>query len=158
MNTPYAGATAGTRAREETQKILRRLGCEQVGFMDDHVKHELLLAFTYRNRNYHFKASAKGWASMYLRENPYSHRMRKSRTEHEQEALHKGQIAVNSVIRDWVKGQVTAIESGVLSFEHAFMPWALTADGRPLIERLAETNLLPPPAEPKVVQLTSGAA
>jgi hypothetical protein len=26
--TPYASATAGTKAREETIKVLRRLGCE----------------------------------------------------------------------------------------------------------------------------------
>jgi hypothetical protein len=34
------------------------------------------------------------------------------------------------------------------------MPHMLTADGRPLIERLADSNLLPPPEEQKVVQLT----
>ena len=72
----------------------------------------------------------------------------------EQAALRQGHVAVNSVLRDWIKGQVTAIETGVLSFEAVFMPYMLTADGRPLIERLAETNLLPAPDEPKVVQLT----
>jgi hypothetical protein len=34
-----------------------------------------------------------------------------------------------------------------------FTPYMLTADGRPLIERLAESNLLPSPEEPKVVLL-----
>jgi hypothetical protein len=48
---------------------------------------------------------------------------------------------------------MTAIETGILSFEAVFMPYMLTADGRPLIERLSETNLLPAPAKEKVVAL-----
>jgi hypothetical protein len=36
--------------------------------------------------------------------------MRKSATEHERAALAKGQIAVWSILRDWIKGQITAAE------------------------------------------------
>jgi len=66
-------------------------------------------------------------------------------------------VAVNSVLRDWMKGQVTAIECGILSFEAVFLPHMLTHDGRTVIERLGETDLLPPqPTEqPKVVSLPS---
>lgn len=39
MTTPYASATSDMRAREEVKKILRRFGCEAIGFMDDEVKH-----------------------------------------------------------------------------------------------------------------------
>jgi hypothetical protein len=99
------------------------------------------------------KANAKGWAQMWLKENPWTYRHRTQRTEYEQAALRQGHIAVNSILRDWVKGQVSAIESGILSFEAVFMPHMLTADGRTLIERIAETNLLPAPEVPKVVQL-----
>jgi hypothetical protein len=42
---------------------------------------------------------------------------------------------------------------GILSFEAVFMPYMLTADGRPVIERLAEMILLPSPECPKVVSL-----
>jgi hypothetical protein len=38
--TPYATAS-GSSAREEITKILRRFGCESVGFMDDFEKHEV---------------------------------------------------------------------------------------------------------------------
>jgi hypothetical protein len=34
-----------------------------------------------------------------------------------------------------------------------FLPYMLTADGRPLVERISETKLLPKPEEPKVVNL-----
>jgi len=61
-----------------------------------------------------------------------------------------GHVAVNSILRDWIKGQVTAVECGILSFEAVFFPYMLTSDGRPLIERVAD--LLPRPEE-KVVAL-----
>ena len=34
-----------------------------------------------------------------------------------------------------------------------FLPYMLTADARPLVERISETELLPKPEEPKVVKL-----
>jgi hypothetical protein len=151
MSTPYASATSGTKAREETIKVLRRLGCESIGFMDDFEKQELLLAFTHRGRNVQLRASAKGWAQAYLKENPWGYRHRTHRVEYEQAALRQGQKAINSILRDWVKGSVTAIECGILSFEAVFMPYMLTSDGRPVLDHVAE--LLPKPDEPKVVAL-----
>ena len=56
-------------------------------------------------------------------------------------------------MRDWIKGSVTAIEAGILSFEAVFMPFMLTSDGWPLLERAVE--LLPRPEE-KVVMLGKG--
>lgn len=153
MSVPYATASAGGSARDEITKMLRRFGCESVGFMDDFDKHEVLLAFTHRGRQIQLRASAKGWAQMFLRQQPYSSRRRQTRQEYEQDALRQGHKAVNSILRDWVKGQMTAVECGILSFEAVFMPYMLTSDGRPLVERLKETNLLPAPQEPKVVQL-----
>jgi hypothetical protein len=121
----------GTKAREEVTKVLRRFGCESIGFMDDFEKHEVLLAFTHRGRQVQLHASAKGWAQMYLKENPWTYSRRSQRVEYEQAALRQGHIAVNSVLRDWIKGQITAIECGILSFEAVFTPYMLTSDGRP---------------------------
>jgi hypothetical protein len=45
-SVPYASATTGAKARDEVIAILRRFGCESVGFMDDFDRHEVLLAFT----------------------------------------------------------------------------------------------------------------
>ena len=74
-----------------------------------------------------------------------------TRQQHEQEALQQGHLAVSSILRDWIKGQITAVECGILSFEAVFMPHMLTNDGRPLLERVQE--LLPKADEPKVVQI-----
>jgi hypothetical protein len=157
MTTPYASATSNMRAREETRKLLLHFGCQSVGFMDDASRGDVLLAFEHRGQNIQIRVSAKGWAAMWLRKNPYGIRHRCTRHEWEQKALHQGLIAVHSMIRDWIKGQITAIETGMLAFEEAFMPYMLTADGRTLAERTKETNLLPAPEAPKVVQLPGAA-
>jgi len=144
---PYANAKSGMAARDEITKLLQRFGCESVGFMDDFQEHSVLLAFRHRGRPVQLKASAKGWAAMYLRAAPWSSRRKIRRQEYEANAVRQGLIAVNSILRDWVKGQVTAIECGMLQFEAVFMPYMLTDDGRPLFERVKAANLLPPPSE-----------
>ena len=68
MTVPYASATSGTAARDEITKLLRRFGCESVGFMDDFEDHSVLLAFKHRGRAIQLRASARGWAALYLRE------------------------------------------------------------------------------------------
>lgn len=134
MNLPYASTSAGTKALDEILKILKRFGCESVGFMDEFATKTVILAFVWRGRNIQLRASAQGWANIYLRENPWSYRRSYTRHEWEEKALDQGMIAVNSILRDWVKGQVTAIETGILTFEHIFMPYMLAEDGRPLLE------------------------
>lgn len=144
---PYANATSGEAARTEITKILRRFGCSSIGFMDDFDKHEVLLAFEHRGNRVQLRASARGWAAMFLRAEPWSPQRRSTRQQYEQAALDRGLIAVNSVLRDWVKGQITAVETGVLSFAGVFLPYMLAADGRPLLEHISAAKLLPAPLE-----------
>ena len=154
---PYASASSGMRAREEIRRILQRLGCDDVGFMDKLETQEVLLVFTHRGRQVQLKASARGWASMYLRKNPWNGRRRISRHDYEQAAIKQGLIATNSILRDLVKGSVTAIETGILSFEAVFMPHMLTTTGQTVLERITtEGNLLPAPEPQKIVQLATG--
>ncbi|MBO4222006.1 hypothetical protein [Bradyrhizobium neotropicale] len=142
-NTPYAHATSGVAAHDEITRLLRRFGCESIGFMDDYEAHEVLLVFKHRGRQMQLRASAKGWAALYLKEHPYSYRIKRTEKEHRAQALAQGQIAVNSILRDWIKGQLMAIETGILSFEAVFMPFMLTNDGRTLVERADQMGLLP---------------
>lgn len=144
MTVPYASANSAA-ARDEITKILRRFGCESVGFMDDYEDKSVLLAFKHRGRSVQLKASAKGWAQLFLKENPWTPRRRDTRQAYEMAALDQGLRAVNSILRDWIKGQVTAVECGILSFEAVFLPHMLTNDGRPLLERLDAKGLLAPP-------------
>jgi hypothetical protein len=142
---PYASARSGLGAREEITRILRRFGCESVGFMDDFADQSVLLAFTHRGRPVQLRASAKGWAQMYVKANPWHSRRRLAQREYEMDALRQGLIAVNSILRDWVKGQIVAVECGMLSFEAVFLPYMLTAEGKSLIEAVQQQKLLPAP-------------
>lgn len=148
-SVPYANATSGVAARTEITNILRRFGCSNVGFMDDYQNHEVLLAFEHRGNRVQLRASAKGWAAMYLRAEPWNQNRRSTQHDYEQAALDKGLVAVNSVLRDWVKGQITAVETGVLSFAGVFLPYMLAHDGRPLLEHIAAAKLLPAPVDPE---------
>lgn len=144
MAVPYEGANA-EQARAEIIKTLRRFGCESVGFMDDYEKNSVILAFKHRGRSVQLTASAQGWANLWLEENPWSTRRRYSEHEWRQRALQQGQRAVNSILRDWIKGQVTAVECGILSFEGVFLPYMLTHSGETVIEKLMIKDMLPPP-------------
>ena len=66
--------------------------------------------------------------------------------------IEQAKISVCSVLRDWTKGQITAVECGVMSFEAAFMPHILLPSGERVIDRVQSELLLPAP-DSKVIEL-----
>ena len=56
-------------------------------------------------------------------------------------------MSVCSVLRDWTKAQVTAIECGTLTFEAAFLAHMHLPSGERVIDRIRADKLLPPPVE-----------
>jgi hypothetical protein len=147
MTVPYAGATSGESARKEITKILRGFGCSSIGFMDQFDRHTVLLQFEHRGRSVRLEASAQGWANMYLKVNPWNSKRYSDEPTWNAKALKQGMVAVNSVLRDWVKGQITAVETGVLSFEGVFLPYMVTDNGQRLIDRINAQGLLPAPED-----------
>ncbi len=131
MALPYESATSGDKALGEIQKILQGFGCAKFGSMMDFSTGELLVQFEYRGHQVSVKASAKGYAAAWLRQNPFTSRTRATREQHEKRALDIGGTAVYSMLRDWIKGQITAVETGILTFEGAFLGQLLMQNGRP---------------------------
>jgi len=142
---PYESATSGDAARGEISKLLCRFGAEKVGFMDDFSQQSVILQFVHRGRPVVLKASAKGWATLFLKARPWNSRTRKTRADYEKKALAQGFVAINSILRDWVKGQITAVECGMMDFEAVFMPHMIASDGRSVIEHIRSSKMLPPP-------------
>ena len=64
---------------------------------------------------------------------PWTNRHRCTHHEWEERALEQRTIAINFILRDWVKGQVTA---GILSFESVFLTYMLTESGDTLHDRV----------------------
>jgi hypothetical protein len=145
MSLPYESATSGQKAINEIQKILRNFGCSKFATGEDFKTGELFIQFEHRGRPISLKASAKGYAEAYLRKNPWNSRRRVSQHEYEAKAMATGSIAVYSILRDWVKGQITAVETGILSFESAFLSHIMLPNGRRVIEELENNKMLPPP-------------
>lgn len=143
MTLPYENATSGSKALDDLNRILTRFGCRRFGTMTDTEKGELLVQFTYRDRDVSVRASFSGYAAAWLKEHPYNpSRMRRTKVQHERDAIEQAQISVCSIVRDWVKGQVTAIEVGMLSFEGAFLGQILLPTGRTILETVADNGLL----------------
>ncbi len=143
MSLPYESATSGEKALGEMQKILRAFGCTKFGNMVDEEAGEVLVQFEYRGRQVRAKASKRGYASAWLKEHPYSHRIRATRVQHERKAMEIASVAVYSILRDWIKGQITAIETGVLTFEGAFLGQIMLPNGRTVLEAVRDIDMLP---------------
>lgn len=147
MNIPYETATSGDKALIDLQRALAKFGCQSFGTMTDAERGCTVVQFKHRGRTVHLEASWKGYAAAWLKAHPYKWSNRASKADHEQRALKQAQISICSLLRDWVKGQVTAVECGVMSFEAVFMPHMLTDNGMRVIDRVQSENLLPAPKD-----------
>lgn len=145
MSLPYENTTAGNKALADLQTLLRRFGCNKFGSMQDDGEGVLLVQFEYKGQMVSVKASINGYAQAWLKEHPYTSRMRKSKLEHERAAKEVASVAVYSILRDWVKGQIMAIETGVLSFEGAFLGQILLPSGKTVLEHTQSQKMLVQP-------------
>jgi hypothetical protein len=133
---PYSRSTSGKQAIDEIARILQGFGCKSFGHMMDFAEGELLVQFEYRGHRVTAKASARGWAAAWLKKHPWTSARSIAKSVYEQRAVDQGAIAVHSVLRDWIKGQITAIECGALTFEAAFLAQIMLPDGRSVLERV----------------------
>jgi ABC-type transport system involved in Fe-S cluster assembly fused permease/ATPase subunit len=139
---PYENATSGQRAIADIERLLHRFGCQSFGTMQDFEKKTVIVQFRYRDMPIHVEASMQGYAAAWLRAHPWSTRMRRNKADHEREAMRVASMAVYSVLRDWIKGQVTAVETGILSFEGAFLGQIMLPSGRTILDHAQAQQLL----------------
>jgi hypothetical protein len=144
---PYENATSGKNALLEMEKNLRAFGASRFGAMEDYDSGDLIVQFTWRNRDVSIRASGKGYAALWLTRHPWSYGMRTTKPDHERKALERGKVAIYSILRDWIKGQISAVETGILSFEGAFLGQIMLPSGETVLQRIEAENLLalPPP-------------
>lgn len=143
MRVPYETASSGQRALVEIEKILHRFGCQSFGAMQDFEKKTIIVQFKYRDMQMHVEASMAGYAATWMKAHPWSSRMRRSKVDHEREAMRVASFAVYSILRDWIKGQVMAIESGILTFEGAFLGQIMLQSGKTVLHHVEAQRMLP---------------
>jgi hypothetical protein len=141
MALPYENATSGKNALGDIQKILKEFGAKSFGSMENFETGELLVQFEWRDRRVSVKASGKGYAAAWLKHHPWSERMKLNRISYERKAVAQGMISVYSILRDWIKGQLTAVETGILTFEGAFLGQIMLPSGRTVLEEAEESIL-----------------
>lgn len=151
MTLPYAKATSGRNAMEDIRKTLMAFGASKMAPVEDFENGTVKIVFEHRGREVEVEASAKGYAAAWLRENPWSTRMKRTRAEYEAAALQQGLVSVWSILRDWIKGQVTAVECGILSFESALLGQMRLESGVRAIDYLAQRHELPSLREPRAL-------
>lgn len=144
MPLPYENATSGEKALGEIMKLLRAFGCSKSGSMSDDDKGEIIVQFEYRGRQCEVKANINGYAAAWVKEHPYNSNYRYPREKHGKRALEIANVAVYSILRDWIKGQLAAIETGILSFDRAFLGEILLGHtGKTIFEHAQIEGMLP---------------
>jgi hypothetical protein len=151
VSLPYEKATAGDQALVALQRALSAFGCQSFGTMIDDEHQEVIVAFRWRNRDVQLRASWKGYAAAWSKHHPYT-RSRSGRADYDAKALKQARTSVCSALRDWAKGQIVAVECGIMSFEAAFMPHMLLPTGERVVDRVEKMQLLDRP-ESNVVSL-----
>ena len=130
---------SGEQALTEIGKILSKFGCQSFGHMTDAERGVTLVQFKWRDQNISLEASWKGYAAAWQKAHPYQGQYG-GRTAYDARALALARSAVCSCLRDWIKGQTTAVECGVMSFGAVFMPHMLLPTGERVIDRVTGPN------------------
>ena len=149
---PYETATSGEKALMEIQRVLGKFGCQSFGTMTDAERGMTVVQFKHRDRTISLEASWKGYAAAWQKAHPWATVRGTDRAAYDRKALEIGKVAVCSVLRDWIKGQITAVECGVMSFDAVFMPHMLLPSGERVIDRVEAAGMLPAP-QSNVLQL-----
>lgn len=102
-----------------------------------------MVQFEWRGARVSFPANFKGYATAWLQENHWTTRKALTKAQWEAKALEIGSVAVYSILRDWIKAQVVAVETGLISFEEVFMAHMLLQNGQRMIEHAKASNLIP---------------
>jgi len=137
---PYEDCVGGDNALAEIGKILAKFGCQSFGHMIDAERGCTIVQFKFQGHQVSLEASWRGYAAAYLKAHPWTSSRSTNRQAYEAKALELGKRAVCSCLRDWIKGQVTAVECGVMSFGAVFMPHMLLPTGERVIDRVTGPN------------------
>lgn len=145
---PYENASGGkVSALAEIQKTLLTFGADKFGVAEDWASGEVAIHFQLRGRVVKVKANSYGYTKAWLARNPTANGSYSAERQRRAEKL--GQMAVWSILRDWIKGQCTAIEVGMLTVDQAFIGQIVLDDGSTVMERIEQQKILPQIEGPK---------
>lgn len=145
---PYENASGGkASALAEIEKTLKTFGADKFAIAESWAAGDVAIHFELRGRVIKVKANSYGYTQAWLARNPTSSGSYSPERQRRAEKL--GKMAVWSILRDWIKGQLTAIEVGMLTVDQAFIGQIVLDDGSTVMERIEQQNILPQIEGPK---------
>jgi hypothetical protein len=118
----FVQSDRATAARTDIDRMLKRIGCNSIEFVDDIEKCELRLSFQHNNTHVVLPISAQTWTGIFLRLRPWTSDKGMSEQHYRENAARQGLMAISPMVKTWLFGQVVAVENGLVPFEVAFFP------------------------------------
>jgi len=109
-------------ARADIDRMLKRIGCDTIFWVEDIDQCELRLLFQRKGIRVMLPVSARMWTSLFLRLRPWKPDNRMSEQHYYNNAVRQGLMAISPMLKSWMFGQVNAVENGLVPFERAFLP------------------------------------
>jgi len=120
------------QAQQRIRATLQKFGVSRISFEEDFEDCELVVRFQYGDYPVAMPVDYGKLAELYLTEDPWSHRKRKSRAEWEEDKRQVAYRAASSLLEDYLKAMVTIVEMGVSTFEEVFISHFVAKNGQRL--------------------------
>jgi hypothetical protein len=124
--TPYFNSIGSRAARDDIIRRLSAVGCTEIAIEDDLDAHVVVVRFVREGRKRVLRGSAAGWAAAHLVNYPHVSRNKLSSAEYHERLLTQGHIAASGILRDLIRCQLAAVQTGILTFEEI---WTGSGDG-----------------------------
>lgn len=88
------------------------------------------------------RASIRSQAVARIKQNRWSDRRPTNRAQQAEKAPDQAKISGCSILRHWLKSQITAIDVGVVSFDCAFLGQMILQDGRSVLYHAVSSKMV----------------
>lgn len=135
---PYSNSKADPiRAQGRIRQMLQKFGVDRVGFDEDFTSFEVSVKFLYKNYPVKLPVNYSALSERLLKEDPWTRRKNKNRTDWEQDKRETAYRAGFSILEDFLKASLTLIDSGLFTFEEVFIGHFVSSRGQRLGEMMA---------------------
>lgn len=121
-NLPYqASDVSVARSQDRIRQLFIRFGASRFSFSEEPAEGKFIINFIIRDLPVSLPFSADNVFQAYIKEKPYTSRMKRTREAYEQNLREQAGRSVYRFAEDYLKAVFTAIEFGLMTFEEAFL-------------------------------------
>lgn len=132
---PYTNSRCNpVQAQQRIRTILQKFGVDRIIFDEDFKNFTVYVKFQYKDYPVSIPLNYAEMSKIYQKASPYTHRMRKPKSEWEEDHRETAYRAAFSVLEDFIKSMVTRGDLNVFSFEEIFVSYFISSEGKRLGE------------------------